>query len=80
MFFKLICSIFEKKKPQKNPNKSKFSWLALLFKHFFIKIQPIMSEQEKKQQRIYDLLNAETMPKNFQNNWSFFMASIKSRS
>ena len=28
--------------------KSKFSELALLFKHFFIKIQPNMSEQEKK--------------------------------
>ena len=29
---------------------------------FFINIQPNMSEQEKKQQRIYDLLNAETKP------------------
>ena len=26
----------------------------------FIKIQPNMSEQEKKQQRIYDLLNTKT--------------------
>ena len=31
--------------------------------HFFIKIQPNMSEQPKKQQRIYDLLDAETKPK-----------------
>ena len=45
------------------PDKSKFSLLALLFKHFFIKIQPNMSEQEKKRQKIYDLLNAETKPK-----------------
>ena len=30
---------------------------------FKIKIQLNMSEQEKKQQRIYDLLNAETEPK-----------------
>ena len=30
-----------------------------------IKIQPNMSEQEKKRQRIYDLLNAETKPKYF---------------
>ena len=30
---------------------------------FLIKIQPNMSEQEKKQRRIYDLLNAETKPK-----------------
>ena len=30
---------------------------------FFIKIQPNISEQEKKQQIIYDLLNAETKPK-----------------
>ena len=51
----------------------------LLFKHFFIKIQPNMREQEKNRQRIYDLLNAETKPKNFWNNWSFFMASIKPR-
>ena len=46
---------------------------------FFIKIQPNMIEQEKKWQRIYDFLNAETKPKNFRNNWSFFMASIKLR-
>ena len=57
-FFCLITPIFWKKN-----DKSKFSWLALLFNHFFIKIQPNMSEQEKKQQRIYDLLNAETKPK-----------------
>ena len=29
---------------------------------FYIKIQPNMSEQEKKRQRIYYLLNAETKP------------------
>ena len=48
----MICPVFEKN------DKSKFSWLAVLFKHFFIKIQPNMSEQEKKCQRIY-----ETRPK-----------------
>ena len=36
-----------------------------------------MNEQEKKQQRIYDLLNAETKQKYYRNNWSFFMASLK---
>ena len=30
---------------------------------FFIKIQPNMNEQEKKQQRIYDLFNTKTKPK-----------------
>ena len=32
-----------------------------------------MSEQKKKRQRIYDLLNAATKPKkeNFRNNWEF---------
>ena len=30
---------------------------------FFIKIQPNVSEQEKKWQRIYELLNAKTKPK-----------------
>ena len=30
---------------------------------FIINIQPNMSEQEKKRQGIYDLLNAETEPK-----------------
>ena len=29
----------------------------------FVKIQPNMSEQVKKRQRIYDLFNAETKPK-----------------
>ena len=58
MFFGLISPTFEKKS-----DKSKFSWLALSFKHFFIKIQPIMFEQAVKQQRIYDLLKAETKPK-----------------
>ena len=45
----------------------------------FIKIQPIMSEREKKWQRIYDSLNAKTRPKKFRNYSSFFMASIKPR-
>ena len=57
-FFWLISLILEKKN-----DKSKFSWLALLFKHFFIKIRPNMSEQEKKRLGIYDLLNAKTKPK-----------------
>ena len=39
------------------------SIIQALFKK--IKIQPDMSEQEKKRQRIYDLLNAETKPKFF---------------
>ena len=52
--FHLLCQL------KKKHNKSKFSWLALLFK---IKIQPNMREQKKKRQRIYDLLNAETKPK-----------------
>ena len=30
-----------------------------------------MSEQQKKQQRIYDFLNAETKPKNYRNNLTF---------
>ena len=32
--------------------------------HFFRKIQPNIGEQEKKWQRIYDLLNAEIRLKN----------------
>ena len=64
---------------KKKGDKSKFSWLALSFKHFFIKIHPSMNEQVKKRQRIYDLLNTETKPPKFRNNWSFFMASIKLR-
>ena len=51
------------KKNKKKHDKSEFSWLALLLKHFFeIKIQPNMSDQEKKRQRIYDMLYAETKP------------------
>ena len=45
---------------EKNTDKSKFSWLTL---SFFIKFQPNVSKQDKKRQRIYDLLNAETKPK-----------------
>ena len=48
---------------KKRHDKSKISWLALLFKHIHVKIQPYMSEQEKKRQRNYDLLNAETKSK-----------------
>ena len=59
-FFRLIRPILEKKR-----NKSKFSWLALLFKPFFIKMLPSMSEQIKKRQRIYHLLNVEIKPKIF---------------
>ena len=48
----------------KKYDKSKFSSWALLFKHFLeINIQFNMSEQEKKRQRIYDFLNAETKQK-----------------
>ena len=46
LFFFLVWLVqFLKKKTK---HKSKFSWLALLFKPFFVKIQPNMSEQEKK--------------------------------
>ena len=52
----------------KKCDKSKFSWLALLFKHVFNKKNPpIMHAQKtrqknKKRQRIYDLINAKTKP------------------
>ena len=36
-----------------------------------------MSEQEKKRQRIYELLNAETKPNISQNKCSLFMAFMK---
>ena len=39
-----------------------FSFIQVLFK---IRIQSNMSEQKKKGQRIYDLLNAETKLKKF---------------
>ena len=38
-----------------------------------------MSEQEMERQRMYDLLYANTKPKDFRNNGSSFMASIKPR-
>ena len=65
MFFSLLWLVQSKKKN----DKSKFSWLTLLFKHLKkIKIQPNMSEHEKKRKRIYDLLNPEKKPKHFRNN------------
>ena len=49
--------------------------ISTIIQAFFkLKFCPIWVSKKKKQQRIYDLLNAETNPQNFQNNWSFFMA------
>ena len=54
--------------------------ISSIIQGFFMKVQPNMSEQEKKRQRIYNLPNAEAKPiKEFRNNWSFFVASIKPR-
>ena len=39
--------------------------------HFFIKIQPNMSEQQKQRQRIYDFLNVETKPHNISEIFCF---------
>ena len=39
--------------------------ISSIIQTLFIKIQPNMSEQEKKRQRIYYFLNAETKPKTF---------------
>ena len=66
MIFKtnFFRSNLKRKTKKKKRNKSKFSWIALLFKNYFIKIQPNISEQKMKRQRIYDLLNADTKPKN----------------
>ena len=48
-FFLVWLVQFLKKK--KTGDKSKFSWLVLLFKHIFIKIQPNMSKQKKKKKK-----------------------------
>ena len=46
--------------------------MALLSKVFLkIKIQPNMNGEEKKRQRIYDLLNTETMPKLYEIIWVY---------
>ena len=39
--------------------------ISSIIQALFIKIQPNMSEREKKRQRTYDLLNAETKPKKY---------------
>ena len=46
---------------------------------FKIKIQHYTSEHEKKQQRIYDLLNAKTKLKRFRNNSSFLKKTTTSK-
>ena len=52
--------------------------VSSIIQGIFNKIQPNMSEQEKKRQRIYDLRDAETKPKiSLRNNWNFFITSIK---
>ena len=38
-----------------------------------------MSEQEKKRQGIYCLLNAETKAKEVRNNWSLFVYRMQSK-
>ena len=58
--FSMICPI--KKKNAINLNFHDRLYSSSFFK---IKIQPIMCEQEKKRQRIYYLLNAETKPNFF---------------
>ena len=52
-FFSLICLLFEKI----------FMIISIIQVYFWITIQPNMSEQEKKLQRIYDLINADLYPK-----------------
>ena len=37
--------------------------ISSIIQHLFIQSQPNMSEQEKIQQKIYDLFNTETKPK-----------------
>ena len=67
-----LKNIFSFMSTLKKRDKFKFSFLAVLFKNFFIKIRLNMSDQEKKNlQRIYDLLNAGTKPKHFRNMWRF---------
>ena len=63
VIFKTFFSVWSVQFWKKKRDKSKFSWLSLIFKHFFIKIRSNMSEQEKETQRIYDLLDIETKPK-----------------
>ena len=66
-FFSLISPLFEKK-----CDKSKFSWLALSFKCFLIKIQPNMSEQKRNNKKSMICFMPKPSPKNFLNTslWS----------
>ena len=77
--FKTFFSLINPTLKLKKRDKSRFWWFSLLFKYILIEIQSNISEQEKKRQIIYGLLNAETNPKKFPNKLSLFMASIKSR-
>ena len=62
-FFCLICSILKKR------YKSKFSWIALLFKHSFIKIQFNMRETKKRNDKESMIcLTPKPSQKNFRNN------------
>ena len=46
----------------KKKDKTKFSWLALLIKHFFIKIQPNMSK--KKNNKMFMICLTPELSKN----------------
>ena len=50
--------------------------ISSIIQALFIKMQPNMSEEEKKQQRIYDLLNTETKSKSFRNNCIFLWPDL----
>ena len=60
---------------QLKKNMINLEFHALLFKHFFIKIPPNMSEQEKTHKEFMICLT----PKELSEIISFFMASIKPR-
>ena len=55
--------------------KVKIFMISFFIQEIFMKIQPNMSEQEKKRQRIYDLLCAETKPRKKFRKYSLWFPS-----
>ena len=65
IFIVWLVQFLKKKKTNKKHNKFKFSWLPLLFKHFFLKLKfsQLWVSKKRNNKESYDLLNAESKPK-----------------
>ena len=75
----ILKTFFKSNFLKKNPDKCKFSWSFLLFKHVSLKFSPICVSKKRKIKESMICLTLKPNQRNFRNHWNFFMASIKPR-